>query len=223
MHSLRPPRFSLRSQPARLDAPAATVPGRAAPSDSVPVLQCWLPCPLSILPSVAMPLPTSPHRRWRRQACSKAPATLPPPSAPDPCSAVTHPSHALPCQLVCTAPRGSRASGFISDVSQPVNGHRLCKHRQTDRQTAVVHPSLLQPPATCAPLGASPAPLGAPAGNTSAWGTGTSEQLASKAGSAAAHLHGPSGAAAGGALGSRAAEGSRKAAMTAPRATASPR
>ena len=107
MHSLRPPRFSLRSQPARLDAPAATVPGRAAPSDSVPVLRCWLPCPPYNLTPEAVPLPHSPHRRWLRQACSQAPATLPLPSAPDPYSAEFTPH--MPCFASWFAPAASCA------------------------------------------------------------------------------------------------------------------
>ena len=166
--------------------------------------------------------PTFTPSRWPRQACSQAPATLPPPSAPDPCPAVTDPH--MPCFASWFAPPLGAAElvdSFLMFPSPLTGIASVSTDRQTD--STVVHPSLLQPPAACAPRGASPAPLGAPAGNISAWGTGTSEQLASLAGSAAAHLQRPSGAAAGGALDSQAARGSRKAAMTAPRASASPR
>ena len=85
------------SPPARLDAPAATVPGWAAP----PLWRCSRGG--LAFPPPALSYYSTPSCRWLWLVCSQAPVALLLCFAPDPCAAAIHP-HCPPSQLACIAP-----------------------------------------------------------------------------------------------------------------------
>ena len=123
----------------------------------------WLPATLGLSIPICGPAASPPSPQpLAGQACYQAPAALLPPSAPDPSLAVTKPHMPFPARWFAPPFGAAELVNSCSHGSQPVNGHRLCKHRHRHSANAKFHLPFLT---SRAPLpGRHQQPLKSPSG-----------------------------------------------------------